>query len=272
MASISQMTTEQRLEDLETELQRAKRRNRLLLAVVLLAAIVMTAGIARRENVIKANAFVLLDENGKTRAALDVGKDGPKLGLYDENGKLRAGLSVGKDGSGLALSDENEKRRAGLAVVKEGPGLILADENEKPRVGLGVSKDGPRLELFDEKGEVAWAVDQRQKQEARRQVEQQEPDGTQSWRRVKQWKGRGIKETESFPVKSGEWRISWKSMNGPGVLQIFVYSDEGNMVATAANTLGTGSDTSYVRAPAGRFYLMINSANVDWEVVVEEQY
>ncbi|MFH1884872.1 MAG: hypothetical protein ABIL62_19420 [Planctomycetota bacterium] len=68
MESISQMTTEQRLENLEQELDRAKRLNRILLAVVLLAVVVIAAGMSGREDIIKAQAFVLVDENGKERA------------------------------------------------------------------------------------------------------------------------------------------------------------------------------------------------------------
>ncbi len=87
MVGISQMTTEQRLEKLEMELARAKRRNRLLLAVVLLAAVIMTTAavttedIYSRKKVVEANAFILVDGNGKTRAILFVDKDGPMLGL-----------------------------------------------------------------------------------------------------------------------------------------------------------------------------------------------
>ena len=58
--------------------------------------------------VIRANQFVLEDDNGKTRAVLDVGKDGvPGLYLYDDNGTPRAMLGVSKGGSVLALCDKN---------------------------------------------------------------------------------------------------------------------------------------------------------------------
>jgi len=67
----------------------------------------LAKAVGRAEKVIRAKRFVLEDENGKTRASLIVGKDGPGLVLLDENGKPRAMLSVLKDGPGLALYDEN---------------------------------------------------------------------------------------------------------------------------------------------------------------------
>ena len=83
-----------------------------------------------------------------------------------------------------------------------------------------------------------------------------------------------MKETESFNVESREWRISWETSKEPfagaGLLQIYVYNDQGAMVSLAANRQGPGRDVSYVRGK-GRFHLMLNSANIDWSVTVEDQ-
>lgn len=94
-----------------------------------------------------------------------------------------------------------------------------------------------------------------------------------TWQTVKEWSGSGIKTTESFEIKSREWRIEWKSSNEQvaGVTQIFVYDDSDSLITLAANHQGAGGDVSYVRARPGRFYLTINSANVDWKVKVEDQ-
>lgn len=90
------------------------------------------------------------------------------------------------------------------------------------------------------------------------------------WKTLATWKGSGIKTTESFTTKSGEWRVQWKSSGG-GVLQVMVYDARRNLVTLAANTMAAGSDVSYVRANPGSFYLTINSANTNWEVTVEEK-
>lgn len=96
---------------------------------------------------------------------------------------------------------------------------------------------------------------------------------TASWQPVKTWSGSGTKSTETFEMTGREWRISWKTANEQiaGILQVIVYSESGSLVSLAANAQGEKSDVSYVRATPGRFYLDINSANVDWEIIVEEQ-
>jgi len=145
------MTTEERLENLERELARAKRRNRCLLAAVLLGAGVvilaaawigtpekaLAANAAKAPTIIRANGFIVEDANGKSRIMLAMTEDGPTLSLLDENGKGRAILNVIRGVAILGLNDENGKPRAMLGVSKEGPAIGLTDENGKTRVGLG---------------------------------------------------------------------------------------------------------------------------------------
>ena len=104
------MTTEERLENLERELGRVKRRNRWLLGAILLVAgglivpilFETTAFRARAQGagtakVIRANAVVIEGENGKMCAGLGVLKDGPGLMLYDESGRTRVALCILED-------------------------------------------------------------------------------------------------------------------------------------------------------------------------------
>jgi hypothetical protein len=58
---------------------------------------------------IRANDFVLEDENGTPRVLLAVGKKGLLLALVDENGQVRATLA-GTSGRGLFLFDETARR------------------------------------------------------------------------------------------------------------------------------------------------------------------
>jgi hypothetical protein len=94
-----------------------------------------------------------------------------------------------------------------------------------------------------------------------------------TWQAVKSWKGSGMKETESFDIANREWRINWKASNEQtaGILAIMVHDQNGGLVSMAANAQGEGSDTSYVRGKPGKYYLAITSANIDWEITVEEQ-
>ena len=48
-----------------------------------------------------------------------------------------------------------------------------------------------------------------------------ELEKAQTWKKIKSWNGNGIKNTESFIIKSDEWRIKWT--NKGMLLQITVY-------------------------------------------------
>jgi len=139
------MDTEERLEKLERELLAEKRRNRWLLVAVglgvvgvlawTLATITPTAqaqGANTGPKEIRANAFIVEDETGKSRAWLGVDENGPKLSLLDATGKPPAELGATKPGPGLLLQDENGNPRAMLSVgPRDGPTLLLLDANGK---------------------------------------------------------------------------------------------------------------------------------------------
>lgn len=150
------MTVEERIERLE-------RNNRRLMAG-LVAAVLLGIGVAATPTKsgvdavaeLRAQKFILVDDNGKTRAALSVSQAGPGLGLLDANGVLRATLGVNMGEPMLGLFDRNGEPCAGLTVSKEGTGLSLADEHGKLRAVLGVTKAGPELELYDENDKSLW--------------------------------------------------------------------------------------------------------------------
>jgi hypothetical protein len=178
------MNTEERLESLEREVARAKRRNRWVLAAVGLGALawaMMGAAPASGPSpqavpvgksgpaadkiadpqpgpvgpkVIRANKFIVEDADGKERATLDVIKNMPLLCLYDENGGLRVQLFASKVGPAMILVDENGGLRAELCAYADAPALRLFDENKKPRANLSATTVGPVLELCDEKGKL----------------------------------------------------------------------------------------------------------------------
>ena len=121
------MTTEERLESLEQELARVKRRTRRLLQGVVclfatgcvFAVLISTMGSAKAqgEKVIRANKFVVEDQNGKTRVLLSVTNDGPSLSLSDQNEKIRTQLCAEKE-TGLTIFDQNGKGRAIVGTSK----------------------------------------------------------------------------------------------------------------------------------------------------------
>ena len=150
------MTIEERLENIERELGRQKRRNRWLLGAVLVIAVISIIALAQMAGTskqIRARSILIEDEKGQRRAWLGVDNDGPTLSLWDENGETRAILVVGKGGPGLVLSDEKGRRRAAMSVVADIPGLALSDENGKGLALLAVIAGKPCLSLGDEKGQ-----------------------------------------------------------------------------------------------------------------------
>ena len=189
------MTTEERLEKLESELARAKRGNRrmvlagvglllgmfaLLVAGRSVTSIALGQEKAADKTVIRANEFILLDEQGRKRATLRMDPNGPTLRMSRENGKDYFVLSGSQDGGALLMVDQNGQVRLTLGVNEEGPGLGMFDkkgksrvvlkvgqtetldaalltlvgENGKSKAILSVFKGGPRLDLYDEKGET----------------------------------------------------------------------------------------------------------------------
>jgi hypothetical protein len=160
------LSNEERLETLEKQLARERRRNRWMLAGLLLSIgfwivgaatpISQSTGAVPRE--IRANSFVLVDGNGKTRAALALFDEGPSLVVYDGSGTVRAGLGVSQEGPSLTLLDETRRPRTELFVNSDGPALRLKDGNGKIRLGLAQLKGGPSLGMFDEEARMRVAL------------------------------------------------------------------------------------------------------------------
>jgi len=143
------MTIEERLENMERELGRQKRRNRWLLGAIL----VLLGGL------VAAGVFKTMITPVQAQVAGTVKQIRAKgFVVEDENGKGRATLAASKDGSGLVLWDENGKTRIGLGIFKDGPDLRLWDENGKPRAALGMVEDGPRMILSGPDGKVIWSA------------------------------------------------------------------------------------------------------------------
>jgi hypothetical protein len=98
--------------------------------------------------------------------------------------------------------------------------------------------------------------------------------GQQRWRQVTYWAGRGDRDTEAFVVRTAEWRLNWSARNeqspGAGTFAVAVYDDQHALVGRVVDAKGPGADANVVRGGAGRYYLKITSAALDWHVAVEE--
>ena len=87
---------------------------------------------------------------------------------------------------------------------------------------------------------------------------------------IARWEGKATKNTQTFNVRSRQWRISWATRPhelGAFNFQIFVYRESGALVNVAANVIGADNDWTIMRG-AGDYYLTINTAQ-PYVVVVE---
>lgn len=94
----------------------------------------------------------------------------------------------------------------------------------------------------------------------------------QQWVEVKRWTGNGQKNTESFRITGGQWRIRYSSRSvNPAltIFQIYVYGIDPKSLDIAANSTEPGDDVSYMHKK-GQFYLQINTSN-RWTVIVEQE-
>ena len=144
------MTIEERVEKQERELAEikdsltaAKRRTRRLMAgagvvlgmFVLFVVARAITGVVQgqaKEKVIRANMFLVEDDNGRTRARLGMSNIGTSLDLFDEQGICRALMNLSENGIALFLVDENDNTRVTLGVSKTVSGLVVWDEKHEP--------------------------------------------------------------------------------------------------------------------------------------------
>jgi len=99
------------------------------------------------------------------------------------------------------------------------------------------------------------------------------------WKTVGSWSGRGNKQTETFTSDTGGFRVRWETKNparpNAGHLHVvFRSGDSGREIIDAVDERNVGAhhDSADVSAERPRwYYLTIDSADVDWTVVVDER-
>jgi hypothetical protein len=82
-----------------------------------------------------------------------------------------------------------------------------------------------------------------------------------SWNTIASWKGDGSLTTEVFSVPVKDWRVVWESRdeNGDTGFQIYVYRENGDMVALIDNVSREAANPLFLYE-AGRYYLKINAS------------
>jgi hypothetical protein len=136
------------------------------LAMALLALVVLLGAVGRTEREapeeIRAQAFVLVDREGRPRIDLRVARnDSNQFVLLDREGLPRMSLTIlSQGGADMVVRDQLGLPRAALGVVPDGrPALSLYDAAGTTRVSLGLSPDGQaRLVLYDQGGQLRWVT------------------------------------------------------------------------------------------------------------------
>lgn len=95
------------------------------------------------------------------------------------------------------------------------------------------------------------------------------------WRPVASWSGHGTTTLETFPIGAGRLRIHWESRDesvpGSGRFHVRLHSaDSGRVLEDIVEMKGTGPGSREIIDDHQRFYLSVESANVQWTLRVEE--
>ncbi len=152
-----------RLERLEKRNDDLARQNRRLRWVVLFFALVVgglvfwgrsqpsaaLAADSSEDHSVQGRKLMLQDEHGKTRAGLEVGKDGPALLFYDADGHPRGGVSLSEAGTALRFLGANGRATAGLSVERGGIALGYVDEAGRVHAGNDATKNVVGFALTD---------------------------------------------------------------------------------------------------------------------------
>jgi hypothetical protein len=105
-----------------------------------------------RSSTVTAEQFVLVDDQGRPRARLAGGANGPALRLLDQAGHTRGAIGLDHDRPFSRFYDDKGHPRIDLSQRAEGSFLMLHDEAGRVRVALGLRKEGAFLRIDDEDG------------------------------------------------------------------------------------------------------------------------
>jgi hypothetical protein len=97
------------------------------------------------------------------------------------------------------------------------------------------------------------------------------------WREIGTWSGRLSQQTESFEVSTTPMRLRWQTTSetspGAGRLTVTLHSTaSGRPLATIVDAQGVSSATVNVADEPRWSYFMIDAANVEWEMTLEQAF
>ena len=96
-----------------------------------------------------------------------------------------------------------------------------------------------------------------------------------AWRQIGAWSGRLSQQTESFEVSTAAMRLRWQTTSetspGAGRLTVTLHSAaSGQPIQTLVDARGVSSATVNVADEPRWSYFVIEAANVQWQVTLEQ--
>ncbi|MEP7117772.1 MAG: hypothetical protein ABI880_09325 [Acidobacteriota bacterium] len=96
-----------------------------------------------------------------------------------------------------------------------------------------------------------------------------------AWHEVGAWAGRLSQQTESFEVSTVPMRLHWQTTSetspGAGRLTVTLHSQaSGRQLQTIVDAHGVSSDTVNVADEPRWAYFVIEAANVEWQMTLQE--
>jgi hypothetical protein len=106
------------------------------------------------------------------------------------------------------------------------------------------------------------------------------PEATIVWHQLGSWAGHGNAQTESFTSDTGTLRVRWETarrsgdgtpMTGSPVFRATAHSAiSGRPLQQIVERADVGSGVAYVEQDPHVFYVVVESARMDWKFTVEE--
>ena len=153
------MTTNARIESLETQVRTLKRMLFGVFGVVIVGGLLAATTLQSVPDVIQAKKFEVMNDEGVAVAVLLAGADGGLLGLRDKDGKQSGFFTASPAGGRLFVSNQNEKLVAGLWAGPEGGILGMnSSDGDGRRIALLATEEGGMLEVFNKEDKPIAAI------------------------------------------------------------------------------------------------------------------
>lgn len=111
------------------------------------------------QNIVRAKAFELVDETGKTRGKFTMVKNEPCLSLHDIAEKQRGLFYLGPDGIPILMLRNAAENNCGMFAVEKNATILSIDDDKSGRIVLQLRDNKPDFYLSDEGGNPRLSFD-----------------------------------------------------------------------------------------------------------------